>query len=168
MKRTKKQLKATAYHEAGHAVFAWYKGIKIKKVTIIPEADSVGHVHHAKVIRGRSSELDNSPRHRQRMEIQIMISLAGPLAQRIWNPRTYRTYQCRSDHQTAVDVAMTYCGSGKQATAFLRYLHVCVDEFVRSPRYWGRIQGGSRAFANKYHDRGRSRRLSIEFPVTCA
>jgi len=140
MKRTDKQLKATAYHEAGHAVFAWYKGIKIKKVTIIPDADSVGHVHHAKVIKGRSPKLDNSPRQRQRMETLIMISLAGPLAQRIWNPQTCRTYQCRDDHQTAVDVAMTYCGSSKQATAFLRYLHVCVDEFLRSPRIWHRVQ----------------------------
>jgi hypothetical protein len=141
MKRTDKQLKTTAYHEAGHAVFAWYKGIKIKRVTIIPDADSAGHVHHAKVIKGRSPELDNSARNRVRMENQIMISLAGLIAQRIWNPRTCRTYQCRSDHQTAVDVAMTYCGSGKQATAFLRYLHVCVDEFLRSPGIWRRVQG---------------------------
>jgi hypothetical protein len=79
--------------EIGHAVFAWYKGIKIKKATIIPDADSVRHVHHAKVIRGRSPELDNSLRQRQRMETQIMLSLARPLAQRIWKATAFRKYR---------------------------------------------------------------------------
>ena len=135
-----KRLEATAYHEAGHAVFAWYKGTKIRKVTIIPDDDSLGHVRHSKIIRGRSPELDNSPRTRLRMETHITICLAGPLAQRIWNPRTCRNYQCRSDHQSAADVALTICGSGKQATAFLRYLDICVDEFLRAPHIWCKVE----------------------------
>jgi Peptidase family M41 len=140
MRPLTKGVSSVAIHEAGHAVFAWYKGVKLKKVTIVRDRDSAGHVAHNKIVRGRTPELDGSARNRLRMETQIMVCLAGPLAQRIWNPRSCRNYQCRSDHQNAADVALHICGSGKRATAFLRYLRVCVDEFLRAPHVWQKVE----------------------------
>src|ERR1700722_15334462 len=43
------QLRATAYHEAGHAVVDWLRGFRAVKLTIIPDAGRAGRQVHALV-----------------------------------------------------------------------------------------------------------------------
>lgn len=124
---------ATAYHEAGHAVMAWKLGIALKKVTIVPDEDSAGSCYHAKIVRGRYPECDDSPHTRIRMEKLAMVSLAGPVAQRLYSPRSIRHSHSSSDRKKARDVAFCVNDSAETATAFLKWLDLRVQQILRSP-----------------------------------
>lgn len=70
-------LKATAYHEAGHAVMALYLGRPIQKVTIAPGKSALGDEHlglcHVKKSPGKGSK--------DWFEDEVMILLAGMVAE---------------------------------------------------------------------------------------
>ena len=53
--------RATAYHEAGHAVAAWSLGAEIRKASIVPEDGSYGSVEHTSTLRGL--DFDGCERH---------------------------------------------------------------------------------------------------------
>jgi hypothetical protein len=116
----------TAYHEAGHAVTAYFLGVRLKKVTIIPNKDYVGAVIHEKVIRGISPEIDTSLRNFARMERLARIALAGSIAQKIHAPRSHDG--ASSDRQTVADVAFRFNGSSEAATAWIKWLKIGVTD----------------------------------------
>ena len=70
-------LKATAYHEAGHAVMALFLGRPIDKVTISPGKSAIGVERlgacHIKKGRGKGSK--------DWLEDEVMILLAGMVAE---------------------------------------------------------------------------------------
>ena len=67
-KRSKKQLEATAYHEAGHAVRAYRYDIKIKSVTIKPDEDSLGRITSDNLLKGLHPDIEITPHARDKME----------------------------------------------------------------------------------------------------
>jgi hypothetical protein len=121
---------ATAYHEAGHAVIALRVGFGPSSATIIPTRDSHGSVVHANPLRGINMEIDGSDRARLRVERAIKICLAGPLAQKRFKPHSYRRWHGREDFNMAADLALRVCGSGRQASAFLKWLDVTTREMI--------------------------------------
>jgi hypothetical protein len=58
------------------------------------------------------------------MQKQVMVSLAGLIAQRIYNPRSIRGYHGHYDHRTAVDVAFHLTSSEEEAAAFLKWMEI--------------------------------------------
>ena len=56
-KRSLGSKKATAYHESGHPIMCWKLGVALKKVTIVPNADTSGACHHDKLVRGIFQEV---------------------------------------------------------------------------------------------------------------
>jgi ATP-dependent Zn protease len=121
-KPTKAQLAASAYHEAGHAFMAWRLRLAIMRITVVPKGDTSGLTVHSNPLRGISLEWDDSDRARMRTERAIKVCLAGPAAQRMYNPRSWRRYHGESDHDRAVDLALRMWGSGEQALLYLRLL----------------------------------------------
>lgn len=77
-KRTKRELAANAYHEAGHAVIRRAFGGRIKKATIVynPREDTQGCVYHEPIC------FENPDISRT----EIIIALAGDEAQRRFDP----------------------------------------------------------------------------------
>ena len=53
-----------------------------------------------------------------------MIALAGPAAQRIHAPRSFRNFHASSDHRTAVDISGIVNESPEQAQAWLKWLEI--------------------------------------------
>lgn len=131
-----KRKKATAYHEAGHAVAAWRQGLKFKRVTIKPDADSLGHV-----LKGFPKwfrpDNDQSDRVRLHAERHIIMDFAGQLAEAKFRGRRPR-YGMGADNQNAVDMALYLCGSQKAVEAFLRFCWCVSQEFVNGR--WGKIE----------------------------
>ena len=132
-----KRLKATAYHEAGHAYVAWRLGFYVQRATVIPQDDVTGSVERENPLRGIDLSIDGSARVAVRAEKAIMISLAGPEAERRSNPKGYRRSHCTADHDCAADLALSLCCDGEIATAYLRYLGLRTRAMIE--RGWPRI-----------------------------
>src|SRR5437867_3805113 len=77
-----KTLTATAYHEAGHAVAAYFLGVRLKSVTIEPGDDSAVRTHHQDLIDKRIEYEEITDRTRLNIERTVMICLAGQEAQK--------------------------------------------------------------------------------------
>jgi hypothetical protein len=80
-KKPTKREQATAYHEAGHAVIAWTLKRKFRHVTIVPTETTLGHVQlHP---WGKHTDPDDrvDGRTLKLFESDILISLAGKLAE---------------------------------------------------------------------------------------
>jgi hypothetical protein len=94
------QLKAIAYHEAGHAVVAFFLAVPLRRATIVADAKTLGHVTSAAIPRATSDDIEYGDRFtpgRLRAEKNAMILMAGELAQRRFNPRSVRSYHANHD-----------------------------------------------------------------------
>ena len=76
-----RKLRATACHEAGHAVAAWHTDLKFRRVTIKPEDDSLGHLMHSRFPKWFNPELDKGDRARMYAEHLIVVGSAWQLAE---------------------------------------------------------------------------------------
>lgn len=103
MKRTK-ALESVAHHEAGHAFAAFHRGVRIKKLTIVPDGDAAGRMTNAPYFGNMNPEFDDSPRVQRRLENMALVCLAGPAAQKRFNPRGYRHWHGEGDVHQAVDL----------------------------------------------------------------
>ena len=99
-----KKLQSVAYHEAGHAVAAWRLRLKINSVTIRGTDDYAGLTSHSNPLRGIDIEVDASDRARCRVENAIMVCMAGPVAQKKFNPTGFRRWHAESDWDHAGDL----------------------------------------------------------------
>src|ERR1017187_9553579 len=138
-KRSSKPRRATAYHEAGHAIMCRLSGIRLNKVTIASDENTTGSCGYEKMIRGKYPETDNSDRMRLKLEKRAMIALAGPIAQKLFNPRSFRNYHASADFKAAVDMALLVNGSAKQAEAWLKWLEICTRETLQAR--WSIVEG---------------------------
>jgi|SRR5579883_2758856 len=87
-KVTDRRERNTAIHEAGHAVASFYLQQRIRRATIVPDSDSLGHVKHTPLQFGSNGVFDDSLRGVARAEARILICYAGPLAERKFQPRS--------------------------------------------------------------------------------
>jgi ATP-dependent Zn protease len=104
-----KEERCTAYHEAGHAVAAFYLHRKIRSVTICSDEGYSGNVR----VRGRrriEGTFDDST---DKVFNDILILYAGQLAQNRFAPRSLRRWHVQTghssllDHDQIVDLALT-------------------------------------------------------------
>jgi len=141
--------KATAYHEAGHAVACYYLGVKVKSATVVPDKDkgTHGHVRYEKMFRGLDPEIDLSGRARLQMERNIIISLAGAAAQRRYSKQSWRHYHGASDFDAVADLALRIGGDSDGANKFLDWLDHRTDQLVKTR--WQDIECVARALLER-------------------
>lgn len=126
---------ATAYHEAGHAVAAYFlrRVGKVRCVSIIPdsERETVGHTAHwSTPAFWRALNRGEWPDHaRCRFEDEVVVLLAGGSAERRFAGRADHI-GARSDYEKAADFAIAATGSKRAANAFLRWLQVTTEDLV--------------------------------------
>lgn len=139
--RTSKSLEATAYHEAGHAVAAWRLGVGLSKqaLSIVPNEDSVGRINHSNPLFRVDLEMDKSDRARLRAEKVAQICLAGGVAQRRFNARSYRHAHIKPDLHEAVNV-LGYFAEGDELEAYLRLIQVRARHMFNRPFVWRCVQ----------------------------
>jgi hypothetical protein len=137
-RRSKSQIEATAYHEAGHAVIAYLLGYRPQSVTIVPTADTAGHIIHANPLHGFQLDIDGSDEARLRVENVVTICFAGLIAQKRYNPRSWRRAHGQWDYEKIAELGLRVCGSGEQATAFIRWREIVACDMVKA--HWPRIQ----------------------------
>ncbi len=133
------QRRATAYHEAGHAIAAWRLRLKVHSGTIVPAPDYSGQVKHESPLRRTRLDIDGSDRARMRAESAIIVSLAGPAAQKRFNPRSWRSHHGEYDFKLVTDLALRLNGDGKTATAYCTWLSIVADNLVSANWQWVEI-----------------------------
>jgi len=125
-----------AYHEAGHAVAAMkIKGLKaVGAITIDEikhEQSNHGGFHNKSLLRD-VHPASPSLRARSRVEKEIMVAMAGGLAQgRKFGPAGVRDHS-RSDMEYAVELALYSNDDKPEAKVFLESLSIRAESLVES------------------------------------
>jgi len=128
---------ATAYHEAGHAVAAFYVERAFTNISIEEDEDSFGRVIRRAPGEWFRPDAEVDGRTRRRIEQDIMIGLAGPLAEERFTGTSNDAgaglimpegmdvgiLLPGSDLQRVVDLSLYVSGGGDdEASAFVEWL----------------------------------------------
>lgn len=136
--RTEQKLKATAYHEAGHAVMLLMLGRSVTRATIRPEGDFLGQV------RRRPPKVDREWHGvdwatRRWAETTIMFALAGPEAEERLTGRRDDAGAAQDD-ETVVEIAEGIEGGDETKDAYLTWLRLKVRDYVNSQLFWSQVE----------------------------
>jgi ATP-dependent Zn protease len=124
---------ATAYHEAGHAVADHLFHHRIKRVTIIPnKKENYQGCVQAKQASVKGIDCEVSPRLERAARGRIISALAGICAQRLFNPRTCRSYHPRQDYQQAISLAEHLLTGPKEMEPFLDWMMARTENLLRN------------------------------------
>src|SRR3990167_3061799 len=72
---------------------------------------------------------------RVRLENNILVSLAGPAAERRITRRKNRV-GASFDYDSAADVAMHICQTERSVNSYLKWLGIRIDEMLEDPTNW--------------------------------
>ncbi len=110
------RLRATAYHEAGHALAHWRGRLPFRSVSIEPSKDSLGHVLSHSLRLTDDHVYEPSPRVRDRLERKIVCLLAGREAERLVSTR-YNHTGASDDRRKALGLALRSVGGSLEEVA---------------------------------------------------
>lgn len=139
MKQTK-AIESIAYHEAGHAVAAHAHKVRTKAVTIVPADGSLGRLENQPYFKDINIEYDNSPRARRRVENMVIVCLAGPVAQRRFNPRGSWRVNAGGDWYQVENLLSHLVGSAEQVAEYWERMEIRTRDFVQDPDWWFLIE----------------------------
>ncbi len=132
-------LRATAFHEAGHAVACIYERVALSTVSIAHAKDTAGRVIYRHLLSRSHIDCDRSTRNRLRMEHMVRMLLAGPAAQRRSSPPSIRHYHGEDDFKKAIDLVTHFTESEEECSAYIRLLEVQTQCFLNRPGVWDQI-----------------------------
>jgi len=117
------ELEPTAYHEAGHVVMAWHVGESpVGAVLGAPRPGATGVTNYEQPMAIAGVLDPGSDRARLSAERAILVSLAGPLAQRRHRPSSWRRAHGMLDLSRARALARAVTDTDRQAAALLKFL----------------------------------------------
>ena len=161
MARITSRLRATAYHEAGHAVAAWHQRIRINSLSIAEDDISKGRLSHEYHFTGIRPDLDMSPRAQRRIENMAMVCFAGPHAQRKAFPRSWRNHHGRSDFHQATDLLSYVDPDPETLEIYVKLVDARAQKFVAGPSVWMLIDRLANDLLERRKMTGREVRESI-------
>lgn len=135
-KRHPVSLRATAYHEAGHAVAYYCLRVQqhyplplMRRVTIVPSEDMLGHTAPFPT-PSYDPDLYSSPSTALRAHAEIVVCFAGAIAERRHIGR--RSTGAEIDHRLAIDLAEAVTGSPSETEALLKWLRERAANLINS------------------------------------
>lgn len=138
--RKKNKLEKIAYHEAGHAVAAYYLKRRFKSVTIIPSEGYLGLLEsHKSQFKNFDPECDNSHRTVNRIGTEIMIDFAGGIAEKMAATR-YNWRGSSQDWNSAQKLACYNVDSGEQLNAYVNWLWTKSKGMMRHEWVWHAVK----------------------------
>lgn len=142
-KQPTKKLRATAYHEAGHAVAHIQLRQPFQYATIIPREGSLGHIGEKNL--DHRFEQGSGLVHRAKVESQIIICWAGPYAQyKYLHKRPPSSNSISSGWGTDLNNLMGMTGyetgSPEETQAYIEWLRLRAWNLVNAPLSWLQIE----------------------------
>lgn len=129
------------------------EGVGLRRVTIIPDAESKGSASHANPLQNAALDLEATARDRWRMEKLVRISLAGAIAERRFNPRSHWRLGSESDLHSALDLLSYFTGSNREIEAYLALLSVQTEEILAAAFNWAAVKAVAAALIELSHER---------------
>jgi hypothetical protein len=144
-------LAATAFHEAGHIVAAYWYGIPIhgKGASIRPRYGSYGRIFTVRTFRLNVGTFRSRPKAQRQAEKSAIVGMAGLAAQRIFNPYTV------SESDGMFDVpetwrTLSYLSWNPEETDLrLKLAEAQAKEFVNIPTAWKLIEAVAEALLER-------------------
>ena len=142
-----KELRATAYHEAGHTIMRLELGRRVTHVTIKPKGDTLGHVRH------RPPKVDvewfwADWATRRWTETAIMVALAGPEAEKRLMGRR-NNIGASGDDAWVAELAIRAIVGDEERNAYLRWLELRVRDFVAFSQFWVQVESVAAALLER-------------------
>lgn len=138
MSTDSRQLRATAFHEAGHAVAHFALGRRIDRVSIISEDDTLGRVRGPVLPRSwdpSTSTGFDTLRELKAMEDAIVAALAGPNAEAKFRGRR-NLLGARGDYETVGWLLQQTCdGSDHVSRAYYAYVKALAHDLIETHWY---------------------------------
>lgn len=138
-----KNLRYTAFHEAGHAVMAVLLKLPFRYVTIVPTAEFLGgcnfrtpsYAQKLRLVAQNPNAWD-----RDRLENEIIFYMGGAIAEKRISGRIEHTGSS-SDRRCAADLATAALryAPPEEVAAYLKYLSVRASNLVNSPEVWEQV-----------------------------
>jgi hypothetical protein len=131
--------RATAIHEAGHAVMAYLLHRPFSSMTVVANDESLGHVAHAPPGNWFSPDIEFTGRIRDRIGDYVMISLVGAETEAHWTARSLARPDdwkervrigAEHDRQSANSLATFVCGGADETSAYIEWLRQRVLNYV--------------------------------------
>ena len=143
-----KALESVAHHEAGHIVAAWLQGFKLKSVTIVPSAGYQGLASlHESNLEGFHPVYDNSEETERKVKALAIWGLAGPAAQRIFNPKGYRHVHVEEDFRSSANILSYIAGSAEDVERKFETVHKNAERLVQDN--WHHVEALAEALLKK-------------------
>lgn len=143
---SKKSLARAAFHESGHAVMICYLKRRFRYVTIIPNDDE-GYLGACVHCRKK-----HNPRGTKHIEDQVLISLAGPIAEKVFSGRE-NSKGSRADWDDAKNMArlspmhnnygstfMEVSCERKVLVAYLEFLDAKAELILAQAHVWDAVK----------------------------
>ena len=142
----------TAYHEAGHAVAAFFQNRRTQTVTITADSDVLGlHKGYRQpaFLAGLNQSGRLSEEHlERRAHREIIVCLAGAEAEkRAGAPKAAVARGAALDQELAVDFASRVTGSAEEVEALLNWLAVRKRNLIE--HHWHCVEAVSRALIER-------------------
>jgi len=135
---TDPDLAATAFHEAGHAVMAFRLGMTCGPATIRPDkaAGSLGSVAGGKMPAWADDQSrEHVPKVQRWFENSVRCYLAGHITEKRYLGKEPE-FGSEGDFHECVGFALHFCGSTREAEAWLHWLHIATEEVCEHPMWW--------------------------------
>jgi hypothetical protein len=130
---------STAVHEAAHVIVAHQCGLKVQSSTIIGDEAAEGHTISRPFPSWFDPGLEMGWRTRRRVEAEIMLALAGGLAERRLGVRSERRIKVGEAHdlEIALEIARRASrGNDEEAHAYLKWLRYRTEAVLASSLSW--------------------------------
>lgn len=136
---------ATAHHEAEHTVAAWLFGYGsvIEKVSALADEDFLGVFKGGSPLSSMDPEWDGAPEVIAALENEVVILNCGSIAQRRFNPRSWREHHGGKDRADAVSLVGRLGGSIEHEEALHVQLHQRAEALISA--HWVEVKALARA-----------------------
>jgi len=124
-----------AYHEAGHALMAWYLGARVHSVTIDPDRDDGPHRSGDTRVAWRRADLGE----RAFREKAIQVALAGPVAEMLYSGDPFHpglVAEWSADWEDAWAMAEMLQALPEKRMAYLEQVSIRLYRVLNSEPFW--------------------------------
>jgi hypothetical protein len=128
-----------AYHEAGHAVVAWYYGFGCT-APIRPGDDNVRRHFSTMLLRRLRPGVELTVNDREQLEAHVRCVLAGGIAQRKSDPQTYDRAVDGSDRRMAVELLYWLAETEQELTAYWQLLAIQTHDLLNRASIWPLVE----------------------------